>query len=67
MSSSKTERNEMFKKNTSLMETVRLLHKDLGYSFISRGLGKNMVAVAIPVGCTIFFTDALIQFSNSVN
>jgi hypothetical protein len=51
----------MFKNNKPLMETVRLLHRDLGYSFLSRGLGKNMVAVAIPVGCTIFFTDALIQ------
>lgn len=53
----------MFKTNKSLPETVQLLHKELGYSFISRGLGKNMVAVAIPVGCTIFFTDMLIQFS----
>ena len=56
-------RNEMFKNNKSLTETVRLLHRELGYSFIYRGLGKNMVAVAIPVGCTIFFTDALIQLS----
>ena len=53
----------MFKTNKSLLETVQLLYKELGYSFISRGLGKNMVAVAIPVGCTIFFTDMLIQFS----
>ena len=56
-------RNEMFKTNKSLVETVKLLHAELGYSFITRGMGKNMVAVAIPVGCTIFFTDALIQLS----
>lgn len=58
-------RNEMFKTNKSLAETVKLLHKEMGYSFVTRGLGKNMVAVAIPVGCTIFFTDALIQFTTS--
>jgi hypothetical protein len=57
-------RNEMFKTNKSLPETVKLLHEELGYSFLTRGLGKNMVAVAIPVGCTIFFTDALIQWTN---
>jgi hypothetical protein len=58
-------RNEMFKTNKSLPETVKLLHEEIGYNFLTRGLGKNMVAVAIPVGCTIFFTDALIQFTTS--
>eukprot|EP00934_Nitzschia_sp_Nitz4_P000415 Nitzschia sp. Nitz4//scaffold199_size41809//10970//11824//NITZ4_007447-RA/size41809-processed-gene-0.57-mRNA-1//-1//CDS//3329540552//415//frame0 len=58
-------RNEMFKHNKSLPETVRNLHQELGYSFLSRGLGKNMVAVAIPVACTIFFTDALIQWNTN--
>jgi hypothetical protein len=56
-------RNEMFKTNKSLPETFKLLHEELGYSFLTRGLGKNMVAVAIPVGCTIFFTDALIHLT----
>jgi hypothetical protein len=56
-------RNEMFKTNKSLPETAKLLHEELGYRFLTRGLGKNMVAVAIPVGCTIFFTDALIHFT----
>ena len=56
-------RNEMFKKNTPLVETVKNLYKELGYNFLVRGIGKNMVAVAIPVGCTIFFTDTLIQIS----
>lgn len=56
-------RNEMFKTNCGLSETVRNLRESLGWRFMIRGIGKNMVAVAIPVSCTIFFTDALIQFS----
>jgi len=56
-------RNEMFKTNLSLADSIRHLYQTTGYQFIIRGLGKNMVAVAIPVGCTIFFTDALIQWS----
>lgn len=56
-------RNEMFKTNCGLAETVRNLRQSLGWRFMIRGVGKNMVAVAIPVSCTIFFTDALIQFS----
>mmetsp|Transcript_17273 Transcript_17273/g.24003 ORF Transcript_17273/g.24003 Transcript_17273/m.24003 type:complete len:297 (+) Transcript_17273:132-1022(+) len=58
-------RNEMFKTNKPLMETVRCLYKEMGYSFTHRGMGKNMIAVAIPVSCTIFFTDAFIQLSNN--
>jgi hypothetical protein len=56
-------RNEMFKTNHGFLQTVRHLHKELGYSFVNRGLGKNMVAVAIPVALTIFFTDAFINMS----
>jgi hypothetical protein len=58
-------RNEMFKTNLSLVRTVRSLYAEMGCRFVSRGIGKNMIAVAIPVGCTIFFTDALIQFTNN--
>lgn len=58
-------RNEMFKTSESLVDTVKLLHAEMGYSFVIRGLGKNMIAVAVPVGCTIFFTDTLIQFRTS--
>ena len=58
-------RNEMFKKNTPLIQTVRNLYQELGYRFMLRGMGKNMIAVAIPVGSTIFFTDALIQMSKN--
>lgn len=58
-------RNEMFKTNKPLLETVRTLHHQTGYGFLSRGMTKNMIAVAIPVGCTIFFTDALIQYTTN--
>jgi hypothetical protein len=58
-------RNEMFKTNKPLPKTVKLLYEEMGHKFLTRGLGKNMVAVAIPVGSTIFFTDALIHFTTS--
>lgn len=57
-------RNEMFKTNVSLLQTVKHLNEELGYAFLWRGMGKNMVAVAIPVSCTIFLTDQLIQMTN---
>lgn len=57
-------RNEMFKTNQSLLETIKALRQELGfYKLAMRGMGKNLIAVAIPVSCTIFFTDALIQYS----
>jgi hypothetical protein len=57
-------RNEMFKTNQSLVDTIRALNEELGmYKLATRGMGKNLIAVAIPVGCTIFFTDLLIQYS----
>jgi hypothetical protein len=58
-------RNEMFKTHLGLRETVRVLYKNIGVSFIWRGMGKNTVAVAIPVACTIFLTDAFIAMSTS--
>lgn len=58
-------RNEMFKSNKSLPETVKYLYQTEGLGFLTRGLGKNLVAVSIPVACTIFFTDALIQWTSS--
>jgi hypothetical protein len=56
-------RNEMFKTNLSLIDTVRQLRAQTGWGFLSRGLGKNMLAVAIPVACTIFLTDVFIQMT----
>jgi len=58
-------RNEMFKTNLSLVESVKVLHRELGWSFLVRGMSKNLIAVSIPVATTIFFTDALIQYSKS--
>jgi len=57
-------RNEMFKTNKSLIETVKLLYHEMGWRFINRGMGKNLVAVSIPLASTIFFTDALIQYTS---
>ena len=56
-------RNEMFKTNLGLVETVKHLVDTEGSNFVIRGLGKNLVAVSIPVACTIFFTDALIDYT----
>jgi len=57
-------RNEMFKTNLGLFDAIRHLHSELGYSFLIRGMAKNLVAVSIPVASTIFFTDAFIQYSD---
>jgi len=56
-------RNEMFKTNLSLLECVVKLRNEMGWRFVIRGMGKNMVAVSVPVAATIFFTDALIQLT----
>jgi hypothetical protein len=56
-------RNEQFKTHLGLRATVQSLWNDMGIRFATRGIGKNMIAVALPVGCTIFFTDAFIQWS----
>jgi hypothetical protein len=53
----------MFKTNLGLTATVHQLRQQTGYGFLTRGLGKNLVAVAIPVACIIFFTDVFIQIS----
>jgi hypothetical protein len=34
-------RNEMFKTNQSLTQTVKSLYEELGYSFMWRGMSKN--------------------------
>lgn len=59
-------RNEMFKTNKPLIQTIKSLHNEFAGSFkwMARGMGKNLVAVSVPVGCTIFFTDTLIQISS---
>jgi len=56
-------RNEQFKTDKGLTETTVALYREMGWGFGARGLGKNMVAVALPIGLTIFCTDLLIQLS----
>jgi len=56
-------RNEQFKTHLGLRDTVRLLWKNMGLAFCVRGLGKNLVAVAMPIGMTIFLTDVFIGMS----
>lgn len=56
-------RNEQFKTDKGLIETSMTLYREMGWGFAFRGLGKNMIAVALPIGLTIFSTDALIQWS----
>ena len=58
-------RNEMFKTNLGLLDSIKALHKELGSSFLVRGMSKNVVAVSIPIASTIFFTDAFIQYTSS--
>eukprot|EP00934_Nitzschia_sp_Nitz4_P001192 Nitzschia sp. Nitz4//scaffold49_size126201//91731//92603//NITZ4_003654-RA/size126201-processed-gene-0.75-mRNA-1//1//CDS//3329553185//1192//frame0 len=56
-------RNEQFKTHLGLTATVKKLWGDMGASFLTRGIGKNMISVALPVGMTLFFTDAFIQLT----
>lgn len=61
-------RNEMFKTNKGLTESVRILQEEYGGArWMARGMGKNLIAVSIPVACTIFFTDILVQFTSNQN
>jgi hypothetical protein len=56
-------RNEMFKTDKGLMETVNGLkdaHK--GWNWMTRGLSANLVAVSVPITLTIFITDVLIRW-----
>ena len=56
-------RNEQFKTHTGIRDTTRKLYQEMGISFLARGLGKNLIAVAMPIGMTIFFTDVFVQLS----
>jgi len=57
-------RNEMFKTNLELINTFTTLKNEMGWKFMWRGMGKNLVAVSIPVASTIFFTDIFIQYNS---
>mmetsp|Transcript_13971 Transcript_13971/g.44116 ORF Transcript_13971/g.44116 Transcript_13971/m.44116 type:complete len:278 (+) Transcript_13971:54-887(+) len=53
-------RNEMFKTNLSMARTAAKLNREYpNFAWFARGAEKNLVAVAVPVACTIFFTDQL--------
>lgn len=59
-------RNEMFKTNLSLGETLRNLVEERGWGgFMCRGIKSNIVAVAIPIALTIFTTDLLLSWQDS--
>ncbi len=54
-------RNEMFKTEMGFLETLSLLRRAEGWAFCMRGMQRNLVAVAAPIGMTIFLTDALTE------
>ena len=41
--------------------TIRRLLQHEGWGFCMRGMQRNLVAVAAPIGMTIFLTDAITQ------
>lgn len=51
-------RNEMFKTDQSLKDTLSRMMKEEGTRWAWRGWEKNMIAVALPVALTIYLTDA---------
>jgi len=57
-------RNEQFKNHLGMRMTIQHLWNDMGWRFLGRGIGKNMIAVAMPIGCTIFLTDLFIQYTD---
>mmetsp|Transcript_80303 Transcript_80303/g.240567 ORF Transcript_80303/g.240567 Transcript_80303/m.240567 type:complete len:279 (-) Transcript_80303:314-1150(-) len=56
-------RNEMFKTEEGLVATTKRLWKLEGAGFMSRGMQRNLVAVAAPIGMTIFLTDTIIEYT----
>ena len=54
-------RNEMFKYEESFGATVQRLLRTEGYAFCTRGMQRNLVAVAAPIGMTIFLTEMLTE------
>jgi len=54
-------RNEMFKKenNRGPRGTVKFLQERHGWRWVTRGIDKNLVAVAVPIGTTIFLADVI--------
>ena len=57
-------RNEMFKTDLSMTQTLKKLQREEGVNFMGRGIGKNLVAVAIPIAVAIFMTDVFVNLSS---
>ncbi|GBG28388.1 Mitochondrial thiamine pyrophosphate carrier 1 [Hondaea fermentalgiana] len=73
-------RNEMFKTDLGLFDTVRKLRTDelarrpnasspflASMGWVTRGLGSNLVAVSVPITLTIFLTDFFIRMESGPN
>lgn len=52
-------RNEMFKTEQGPLLTTNRLFRQEGFSFVYRGMARNIFAVAVPIGLTIFLTDTI--------
>lgn len=50
-------RNEMFKTEEGMIKCIVRMSKEDGPKWGLRGIGKNWVAVALPIASTIFLTD----------
>ena len=58
-------RNEMFKFEESFGQTVKRLLRTEGWAFCWRGMQRNLVAVAAPIGMTIFLTESITETMRS--
>lgn len=58
-------RNEMFKFEEGFGQTVQRLTRTEGWAFCLRGMRRNLIAVAVPIGMTIFLTEALTEVLSS--
>ena len=60
-------RNEMYKTEASLVNSVKNIYKNYGLvSLLTRGMDKNIVAVTIPIGLTIFLTDTFDRWAGII-
>lgn len=50
-------RNCMFRTDLGLVASVRHLYAREGWRFLAKGMGNNLIAVAVPVATTIWLAD----------
>lgn len=55
-------RNEMFKTDLGLKDSLNKLMKEQGWRFMARGITSNTTAVAVPIAVTIFMTDMMMTW-----